>query len=164
MRCWRRMCPAWRCATAGLQGRVSLNLTSFSHVCKQNTTDRCTRWSANSFSCTYIITFSICITAVAQAVHATARDYQPFGTYHFVLGESIRSPLHTSAPPIGLGLGSDPAAAAAAAARQGSQGGVGDAAYAAEVRRHLNASGLWKAVYASSGRCEICSSSAFKLP
>ena len=95
--------------------------------------------------------------AVAQAVHATARDYQPFGTYHFVLGESIRSPLHTSAPPTGLGLGSDPAAAAAAAARCGSQGGVGDAAYAAEVRRHLNASGLWKAVYASSGRCGICS-------
>ncbi|KAK9839203.1 hypothetical protein WJX81_001055 [Elliptochloris bilobata] len=39
------------------------------------------------------------------AVHATARDYRPFGSYHFVLGESIRSPLHTSAPPTGLGLG-----------------------------------------------------------
>lgn len=94
-----------------------------------------------------------------QAVHATARHYQPFGTYHFVLGESIRSPPHLCGPPtgVGFGLGQDPASAAAAAAqRAGSQGGVGDAAYAAEVRRHLNAAGLWKAVYASSGRCALC--------
>ena len=94
-------------------------------------------------------------------MHATARHYQPFGTYHFVLGESIRSPPHLCGPPagVGLGLGQDPASAAAAAAqRAGSQGGVGDAAYAAEVRRHLNAAGLWKAVYASSGRCALCGS------
>jgi len=85
----------------------------------------------------------------AQAVHATARDYQPFGTYHFILGENIRSPQHAAGAPAG------PATSAAAPPRRGSQGGVGDAAYAAEVRRHLNASGLWKAVYASSGRCAL---------
>jgi hypothetical protein len=84
-------------------------------------------------------------------VHATARDYQPFGTYHFILGENIRSPQHVCGAPAGPGQASGPGAAPAP--RRGSQGGVGDAAYAAEVRRHLNASGLWKAVYASSGRC-----------
>jgi hypothetical protein len=33
------------------------------------------------------------------------------------------------------------------------QGGVGDAAYAAEIVRQLDSSRLWRSLYASSGRC-----------
>ena len=66
-------------------------------------------------------------------MRGTARKYHPFGQYHFVIGTSIRSlPLLDNE----------------AGSRR-----MGDAAYAQAVHSQLDVRRIWKAVYATSGRC-----------
>ena len=68
-----------------------------------------------------------------QAVRQTARNYHPFGAYHLVMGSQVRT----------LKLPS-----------RGNEftGRLGDAVYAEEVNRQLNATRIWKSVYATGGK------------
>lgn len=37
-------------------------------------------------------------TAVVQSVRSMAAHYHPFGTYHFIIGASVRTPQHGREP------------------------------------------------------------------
>lgn len=67
-----------------------------------------------------------------QRVRRIAQSYHPFGTYHLIMGASVRT-LDTTTE-----------------ARGHSR--LGDAALAAEVTRQLSMNRIWKAVYGTSGK------------
>ncbi|KAK9814112.1 hypothetical protein WJX72_000806 [[Myrmecia] bisecta] len=69
-----------------------------------------------------------------QSVQHTARNYHPFGAYHMILGDKIRTPAYDGA------------------SAHLSRGRIGNFEHAEEVKRHLEVTRLWRSLYASGGR------------
>ncbi|BDA46815.1 hypothetical protein COCOBI_09-2680 [Coccomyxa sp. Obi] len=83
-----------------------------------------------------------------KSVRAKAANYHSFGTYHFIVGSRVRTPLHGRLP-------EDPQSGASmptSSSTQVYQGGVGDYAYAQEVAKQLNSSRILQTFFASNGR------------
>ena len=76
-----------------------------------------------------------------QRVRATARQYRPLGSFHIILGPTVRS--------VPLGELPDPARSTEAGQEPPF---LGDERHAQDVTQLLGLGQIWKAIYAS-GRC-----------